>query len=276
MWFETNVTPTVVNDVSLLFKIKKSWLARRFCSEKDLRVVVFVSNRWRSLDVEIVGSDKKFVFVEAQSDILAPVAVVCKSKPVIREVIEEPVEEIHEKIVDKKKVHKKKKLSFGWLKNFVAYAVLFVLLVGVFIAFSYLWKVEPLPVVTSGIQPQVWLQDSVHSLDLSDFFNDPDGDVLSFSASSVDNINVEFDGSTAIFTPGAGWHGRASVTFTASDGEFSVSSNEVFLVVKKRIVPLWFKHYLPQIISGVLFMIVVVLLIVFRDSIVKFLDEEKD
>ncbi|MBI4141644.1 PGF-pre-PGF domain-containing protein, partial [Candidatus Woesearchaeota archaeon] len=102
VWFETNVTPTVVNDVSLLFKIKKSWLARRFCSEKDLRVVVFVSNRWRSLDVEIVGSDKKFVFVEAQSDILAPVAVVCKSKPVIREVIEEPVEEIHEKIVDKK------------------------------------------------------------------------------------------------------------------------------------------------------------------------------
>ncbi|MBI4140858.1 PGF-pre-PGF domain-containing protein, partial [Candidatus Woesearchaeota archaeon] len=271
--FATNVTSSVVNDVSFVFKVKKSWLVRHSSSEKDVKVFAFVNNRWRSLDAEIVGSDNNFVFVEAQSPVLAPVAVVGKGKPVVREVVREVVSE---DVVEKKKVVHKKKLSFGWLKNFVAYGVLFVLLAVVFAGFAYLSQIEPLPEVTSGIQPQVWLQDTSQTLNLAKFFSDPDGDALSFSATSVEHIKITFDGSNAVLTPDAGWHGRASTTFSANDGQASVSSNEVILLVKKRFVPLWVKPYIPQIISGVLFVFVVVILIVFRENILKFLDDSED
>ena len=119
------------------------------------------------------------------------------------------------------------------------------------------------------------MQDTTKTIDVSKYFSDPDGDVLKLSASPVENIRVDVEGMIARLIPDAGWFGERSTVFTVDDGQNGVvSSNEVKLIVQKSWVSASLKDHLPQVISGVLFVVVVVLLIVFRESIIKFLDEE--
>ncbi len=68
-------------------------------------------------------------------------------------------------------------------------------------------------------------------LDLDNFFRDPDGNSLSYNVSTVDSIEVEIDGQGRVsLTPASNFFGTRTVVFTATDGNFNTTSNNVSLV----------------------------------------------
>ncbi|MFH1053831.1 MAG: tandem-95 repeat protein [Candidatus Woesearchaeota archaeon] len=97
------------------------------------------------------------------------------------------------------------------------------------------------PVLNDTIDNQVWLEssDNLNAFDLDDFFSDPDGDALTYTASIIDNPNVvvSIDGNNVIsFTQPLHFHGIETVTFTADDGVGgTLDSNLVTLTVKPHL-----------------------------------------
>jgi hypothetical protein len=94
------------------------------------------------------------------------------------------------------------------------------------------------PYLIGPIPDQVWPQDtSLTGLDLIKYFNDSDGDSLSFTEnqnqSFTPNIDVSitYDG-IVIFTPHYQWTGLNFIVFEASDSLASGYSNAVTLVVQ--------------------------------------------
>jgi hypothetical protein len=80
------------------------------------------------------------------------------------------------------------------------------------------------------IPPQIWPEDTVHGLDLAPFVTDVDGDVLTFTATPVQNISVSVVGSVVTFVPEANFNGVRTVVFTADDGHGGVDSSNVVVL----------------------------------------------
>ncbi|MFC1768989.1 Ig-like domain-containing protein [Nanoarchaeota archaeon] len=83
------------------------------------------------------------------------------------------------------------------------------------------------------IPDQTWAEDSEASIDLSNYFIDPDGNDLNYSAGNTTvNIIIDIDGSVATLIPANEWNGVEYVTFTATDpSNESADSNNVTLTV---------------------------------------------
>jgi hypothetical protein len=77
------------------------------------------------------------------------------------------------------------------------------------------------------------LQDTAFTIDLAMLFSDPEGGALTFIAAEEDQISVALDGSTATFTPAAGFAGERTLTIVASDG-VNILRQPVKLVVEGR------------------------------------------
>ncbi|MBW3015350.1 tandem-95 repeat protein [Candidatus Woesearchaeota archaeon] len=85
------------------------------------------------------------------------------------------------------------------------------------------------PNFTLTIENITWNEDTVNSsLNLSQHFEDPDGDDLNYTATSVSNIGIAIDNDTGIvtLTPAANYSGFGTTTFTAYDpsGQINVSN----------------------------------------------------
>jgi len=80
---------------------------------------------------------------------------------------------------------------------------------------------------------------------LNDYFIDGNGDVLNFTASVVDNITVTISSNGSVsFYPEYGFEGTRTVSFTATDGEFSaISNNSTILVGFDTTPPQWSNPY---------------------------------
>lgn len=79
---------------------------------------------------------------------------------------------------------------------------------------------------------RIWPEDTVNISNLSYFFNDSDGDALTFSVvESPTGISVSISNDMVTFTPNANWTGNTSVMFSASDGQQATLSNPVSLNV---------------------------------------------
>ena len=89
------------------------------------------------------------------------------------------------------------------------------------------------PYLKQELQNISWNQDTDEGIDLDDYFTDTDGDVLSYSISSLTNINATIDNSTntLTLTPNANWTGTETTTIIASDLYLNVSAS-VNLIVK--------------------------------------------
>ena len=86
--------------------------------------------------------------------------------------------------------------------------------------FSVSVRANQAPVLSSGFDPYHVEGASSTSIDLSKHFSDPDGDPLTYTASTTDSsiAGVSISGSTLTISVGAGWNvGVASITVTASD-----------------------------------------------------------
>ncbi|MFH1316875.1 MAG: PGF-pre-PGF domain-containing protein [Candidatus Woesearchaeota archaeon] len=159
-----------------------------------------------------------------------------------------------------------------------------------------------------GIPIQVWNFDENRSLDLSQYFIDPDGDKLVYSAESTDHINIDIDNELGIATliHDPGFSGAETVVFTADDGKGGVvKSNKVMLIVKKAPeVPISEKikedlndftgkikesvssifskpisfliDYLNYIIAGLVIVFIIILFVKYNDKILDFLDENNN
>lgn len=90
------------------------------------------------------------------------------------------------------------------------------------------------PVLVSSIEDISWIKGGSYEIDLNDYFDDPEGDALSFSifdSSSDDEIIVDINGVVASFNSPAGWAGEGWVFFKAEDGEDFKASNKIILRV---------------------------------------------
>ena len=126
-----------------------------------------------------------------------------------------------------------------------------------------------------GIPPQIWDQDTPHSLELNKYFNDPDGDSLDYHFEGVQNIDVQINNGIIYFTPDQGWSGQRVITFSADDGKGGVvKSNPVTLVVKKSILPKAFVGYLKYVLIGIIVLIVLLAVLVLRKPVMQWLREE--
>lgn len=67
--------------------------------------------------------------------------------------------------------------------------------------------------------------------DLNDYFTDADGDALTYSVTGNSEISVTFANGVATFSAEDGFTGNETLTFTASDGSLTASSNEVLVTV---------------------------------------------
>jgi len=116
-----------------------------------------------------------------------------------------------------------------------------------------------IPPTTKGIPTQTWAKDTIHSINLEKYFQDPDGDALTYSATSTNNIQIEIIGNTAHLTPTRGWTGEEKTTFIADDQKGGkINSNTVTLKVQKQILP----NYLAKYLSATLILIAIILLII--------------
>jgi len=118
--------------------------------------------------------------------------------------------------------------------------------------------------VTVGIPPQTWESNTIHTLNLSSYFNDPDGDQLTYSASGNHNIMVDIVLDTAQFTTEKGFSGEERVKFIASDGKGGeVESNNVILRVTKPLIPSRYQGIFGIILA---LLVIIFLLIVARSN----------
>jgi|GEM_PF-2065201 len=87
------------------------------------------------------------------------------------------------------------------------------------------------PILIQNIPDQSFDEDTtlINVFDLDDYFSDPDGDSLNYSASGANNITATInpDG-TVDFSASQDWNGQENITFAASDG--SLSAQDTILV----------------------------------------------
>jgi hypothetical protein len=95
------------------------------------------------------------------------------------------------------------------------------------------------PPLFLGIIPNFTVDGSLlNAFDLDDYFEDFQGDNLSYNFTSVPNINVVINENNEVsFFVIGGFVGVESVSFFASDGEYSAQSNLVYFGVGVDIVP---------------------------------------
>lgn len=66
----------------------------------------------------------------------------------------------------------------------------------------------------------VWYEDSIKTINMSDYFVDPDGDSLSFKVEDEpEEVLINFDGEIATLTPEPDWFGNRRIRFIATDSD---------------------------------------------------------
>ncbi|MBN1503132.1 hypothetical protein JW930_06305 [Candidatus Woesearchaeota archaeon] len=73
-----------------------------------------------------------------------------------------------------------------------------------------------------------WQEDQTYSLNLSDYFSDPDSDKLSYSVSELEDINVILQQDLVTFVPEKNWYGIREAIFTAQDENLARAYSPAF------------------------------------------------
>ncbi len=152
-------------------------------------------------------------------------------------------------------------------KAFVA-VLIFIVIVASLIVFGVPKSVYP-DLDSEKVNNPLYLigyQDKSLSLDLTDYFVDPDGDILEFSVQTVpENVTVTIKDSFVYLIPDEGWSGFSRVRFSAVDefGEEVVSPSfdlEIVPFVMPSVEQLYFK-YCPFINASLLVLCLILFLV---------------
>ena len=239
-----NVEHSNIDEARITFKIKKSWMMKNRIMPSSVRLLKLENNRWQSIVAEPVSTDDKYVSFVAETDGLGEFAIVGKPG----------------KQLAKARKISTSKISWRWIGLGIFFLVAIVGIIA-------LDRLIPSPAPTVGIPAQVWKQDTQHTLDLGQYFKDPDNDVLTFTATRTDNIDISIVGDKALLTPSYGWSGRERAVFMADDGKGGlVKSNPVELVVESTIIP---KSYAKPILTISIIVLLVLAVILFRRTLKK-------
>ncbi len=154
------------------------------------------------------------------------------------------------------------------------------------------------PAIQEPVNCTLTLQQNTPStLNLSQAFSDPDMDILSFSSTKPNNIDVEISDGRVVLTPHEGFAGVEHAVFNAADNKGGkASSGMMAICVKKSLFPGFNKavarargfggkaaaaigNYLKAngmyALAGIVILIVLMLLIKYRKPLLNFLEEEE-
>ncbi len=109
------------------------------------------------------------------------------------------------------------------------------------------------PVLVKEIEEIIVYKNEYVEVYLSLYFYDEDSEVLSYSVSDVDDIDVEIVGSTARIIPEQDFTGKKFLYFTASDEYYDVSSNVFVIDVVEKPKQPWEVEVSEELIGPVVF-----------------------
>ena len=115
-----------------------------------------------------------------------------------------------------------------------------------------------------------WKQNTDYQVSLEQYFADPDLDVLSYTSSQPDHVDVKISGNIATLRPEHNWAGEEQIVFTANDKKGGVTDSPIMTlkVLKKQPVGLlgYWNAYCTHI-NIVLFIVFILLVLLFFDIV---------
>ena len=241
----SNVQDIDIKEAKYRFKVSKSWLKKNTIKEEDVALAALRQGSYSKLKTTREGADAKYVYYKAATDSFGQFAIVGKTSA-------------------------KEKQKRYWT---ILLAIIILAVLGTGILLIITSEKPAIPV--KGIPPQIWSQDTQHSLELSKYFSDPDGDKLTYTFPEISSISTEVKNGIAYFTPDKGWSGQRIITFTANDGKGGTAdSNPVQLIVKKKIFPQAYAGYLKYILAGIILLILILTVMILKNPVMKWLEED--
>lgn len=206
-YFRADANTEEISEAETTFRIPRTWLKKKKIDEEEVALYLLDNGEWKELETKKTGTDEKYVYYKGYSEKLGLFALIGT----------ETAEEIKEKEQKGKGI---------------------LALVGIIaIALAIFLILKPTPYEpTAGISTQQWLQGEQQSIDLTKYFQDPDGDILEFAVKEdIENIDVWFKDGTAYLTPDADFTGERTAIFTADDKKGGYAeSNPIKLIVKNK------------------------------------------
>ncbi|MBI4448852.1 PGF-pre-PGF domain-containing protein [Candidatus Woesearchaeota archaeon] len=263
---KSNVRNRDIERVLLTIAVSKRLLRRKKADHSDLSIQRYLNGKWRPLATESAGEDDHFLFYKAECDGFGFIALTADVKTESKGAVIAKVDSISSRTT-KKPVVKQEKVEALFDKGRSRQRgkkILFIfgillLIIGLTGIGYFLYQrqtaqpqesttageglgavVEDTSRVTDeiagiadasgGIPPQT-INGSV-SIDLGQFFADPDNESLAFTNSPSENLIISYDVAQVTVRAKEGFSGEEVVIFTATDSSNnSVSSNPVRFIV---------------------------------------------
>ncbi|PIN75632.1 hypothetical protein COV18_02180 [Candidatus Woesearchaeota archaeon CG10_big_fil_rev_8_21_14_0_10_37_12] len=240
--------------------VKKRWLRKNHADYKDLKLARYTPHGFVNLPLRKAGENKRTIqftveIKQGMYSIYAPAKVSSKQLAVTSkqpEVRSKKLEFKSKKEVKSKGLVKKKAVK---PRNKIKWAIGIIV---VLLAIAIFLAPTPQQEIT-GIPPQTWTQNTIHELNLANYFADPDGDELNYSVTPTQHINIEVQNGIVRFIPEEKWAGEERVQFIATDNQGSkTTSNTVPLQVQRSIIA----PHLYKTISGIVVLLVIILIVI--------------
>lgn len=243
----SNISNIDVKEAKYRFKISRKWLKKKEIKPDDVRLAALKAGHYTKIKTAREGADRKYIYYSAKTEGFGQFAIVGKTS------------------------RKEKKKQKTWL----AWTALIILAVFATILIAILATTQTDEIQVKGIPSQSWQQDTQHTIDLTNYFNDPDGDTLEYEATLTENIDIQITNGMAYLTPDPHWSGQRIVTFTASDSRGGTAkSNPVQLTVQKTILPNEYTGYLKYVLVGVIILILLLTFLILKKPVMKWIEEE--
>ncbi|MFH1506045.1 MAG: hypothetical protein ABIE94_03570 [archaeon] len=145
---------------------------------------------------------------------------------------------------------------------------LIILAVIYILVFAFImYKTGPLDSIYPAVEPSdsklnlTWAEDSDYKLNLSEYFVDPDADILSYSVSGTDYIGIKIKDNIATMKPADDWYGEEKVIFTAHDTSGAATDSPIMSLTVVDMPEYGFRenveYYCPYINLIILFFVFV-------------------